>query len=377
MSLQARFSQKSRTVSGNFVETHEDMFCLVEELVIVFLGGMGGMKNKEYHKLAGRRITITMIMPFFWYFVNPFRAKKTAILSLKYEKNGQIASIAGWRRYTGSFNIVLTIRLCITMSEYQYYWFEAIDKPLTVEQQEELRAISSRAEIDARRLVNVYHYGNFRGRPIELMKKYFDVHIYYAGWAKRTLMLKVPAKCVDLKLAGLYCNECTFEIVEHGPDVILCFNIWCDGGDGWWQENTKTKQMIALRDDILSGDYRCLYLAWLARKCDGNYMEENEGTPPPVPDGLRHLTEPLKVFADFMYLGDADLEEAARLCPDIFTPKPPTKKELKDWIAALPEKVKHDALLSLLEGKETPQTVQRTLFHRFFKDRKKTKQTKT
>jgi len=261
------------------------------------------------------------------------------------------------------------------MSEYQYYWFEAIDKPLTVQQQGELRAISTRAEIDARRFVNEYHFGSFKGRPLELVKQYFDAHIYYAGWSTRVLMFNIPAKCVDLKLAEKYCTEHTFEIVENGADLIFCFNIWIEMGEGWWQRNAEAQQLILLRDDILGGDYRCLYLAWLAQKRDDHCRkEDNDGIPPPVPAGLRTLTEPLKMFAEFMYLDDADLEEAANLSGD--RPKPPTTKELKDWIIALPEKVKHDTLLSLLAEEETPQTVRRTLLNRFLKDRRNHKRTK-
>ena len=37
------------------------------------------------------------------------------------------------------------------MSEYQCYEFLAIDKPLTLKQQRELRAISTRAEISSTR----------------------------------------------------------------------------------------------------------------------------------------------------------------------------------------------------------------------------------
>jgi len=33
------------------------------------------------------------------------------------------------------------------VSEYQYYEFQALDKPLTKQQQKELRSLSSRAEI--------------------------------------------------------------------------------------------------------------------------------------------------------------------------------------------------------------------------------------
>jgi hypothetical protein len=48
------------------------------------------------------------------------------------------------------------------VSEYQFYYFEAIDKPLTDQQQEELRRISTRAQINAWRLENEYHYGSFK-----------------------------------------------------------------------------------------------------------------------------------------------------------------------------------------------------------------------
>ena len=67
------------------------------------------------------------------------------------------------------------------MSEYQYYYFEAIDKPLTEKQQTELRKISTRAEINSRRFENEYNWGNLKGDPEKILKKYFDVHLYYAN----------------------------------------------------------------------------------------------------------------------------------------------------------------------------------------------------
>ena len=45
------------------------------------------------------------------------------------------------------------------MSEYQYYEFQAIDRPLTVEQMVELRSISTRATSTATRFTNTYHWG--------------------------------------------------------------------------------------------------------------------------------------------------------------------------------------------------------------------------
>lgn len=259
------------------------------------------------------------------------------------------------------------------MSEYQYYWFESIDRPLTPQQQQELRRISTRAEITSRSFENEYHFGSFKGKPIEMMKKYFDAHIYYACWATRVLMLKVPAKCIDLKRAKQYCTEHTFEIVKSGTDLILCFNIWIEDGDGYWEEEEEVKQLISLRDDIIAGDYRCLYLAWLAQRHDDHRRKDGESPRPSVPAGLRKLTEPLRMFADFMFLEEDDLKETAELSDDNL-PKPPSSKEFKDWIASLPEKVKDKTILALLEGRETPQMIRQTLLNQLLQDRKKVAQ---
>jgi hypothetical protein len=43
------------------------------------------------------------------------------------------------------------------MSEYQYYGFLALDKPVAEQQQTELRELSTRAEITAYTFVNEYN----------------------------------------------------------------------------------------------------------------------------------------------------------------------------------------------------------------------------
>jgi len=42
------------------------------------------------------------------------------------------------------------------MSEYQYYEFRAVDRPLREDEMEELRAISTRAEITPTSFTNTY-----------------------------------------------------------------------------------------------------------------------------------------------------------------------------------------------------------------------------
>ena len=53
------------------------------------------------------------------------------------------------------------------MSEYQYYEFTAVDRPLTGREQAELRSLSTRADITATSFVNTYEWGDFKGDPRE------------------------------------------------------------------------------------------------------------------------------------------------------------------------------------------------------------------
>lgn len=50
------------------------------------------------------------------------------------------------------------------MSEYQYYEFQAIHRPLTHSQMREVRNFSTRATITPTRFVNEYHWGDFKGK---------------------------------------------------------------------------------------------------------------------------------------------------------------------------------------------------------------------
>jgi hypothetical protein len=60
------------------------------------------------------------------------------------------------------------------MSEYQYYEFLAVDRPLDERQQAEVRALSTRARITATSFTNEYHWGNFRGDPRTMLERYYD-----------------------------------------------------------------------------------------------------------------------------------------------------------------------------------------------------------
>ena len=54
------------------------------------------------------------------------------------------------------------------MSEYQYYEFKAIDKPLNEKDMRDLRNLSTRARITPTSFVNEYNWGDFKGNPLKL-----------------------------------------------------------------------------------------------------------------------------------------------------------------------------------------------------------------
>jgi hypothetical protein len=102
------------------------------------------------------------------------------------------------------------------MSEYQYYEFQALDRPLTQEQMSELRAYSSRARITPSSFVNVYNWGDFKGNPLRWVEQYFDAFLYFANWGSRRFMLRLPKKLrwrgserrsLWEKSSGRWCHE--------------------------------------------------------------------------------------------------------------------------------------------------------------------------
>ena len=56
------------------------------------------------------------------------------------------------------------------MSEYQYYDFRAIDRPLTKKEMAALRSISTRAAITTTSFTNHYEWGDLKANPSKLLE---------------------------------------------------------------------------------------------------------------------------------------------------------------------------------------------------------------
>jgi hypothetical protein len=239
------------------------------------------------------------------------------------------------------------------MSEYQYYEFLAIDRPLSQADMTALRRITSRAEITATRLSNVYNFGNFRGNPRELMRKYFDAMVYLTNWGTRQLMLKLPSGAVDPEEIAPYCVDQALEMEVGEGYVLLDFKHQEEGGD--WIDDRESEgfmpSLAPLRSELLRGERVALYLAWLHGASMECYPEEDDEDiiEPPVPPGLSTLSASCRAFCEFFGI-DEDLIAAAaegsekKVTPEEFS------ASLRTWLRKVPAADKDDWILRLATG---------------------------
>jgi hypothetical protein len=244
------------------------------------------------------------------------------------------------------------------VSEYQYYEFLALDKALTSRQREELRQLSTRAEITATRFTNEYHWGSFRGDPQQMMASYFDAFLYLANWGTRHLMFRVPKAALDTGHAGQYCYTDAASLIETDDHLIISLYADREPDDYWDETAGELGSMVAARSELLAGDHRLLYLAWLMG-IQWDHVDD-EDTEPPVPAGLKEPSGALAAIAGFLDI-DEDLIAVAAEASPALTDEPAAG--LADWITVLPAAEK-DKLLTMVADGEGAQ-VQAHLRRRF------------
>lgn len=236
------------------------------------------------------------------------------------------------------------------MSEYQYYEFRAIDRPLTDEEIDELGQVSTRAEITSTSFTNTYNYGSFRGDAKKLMERYFDAFVYVANWGTRRLMLRIPSDYLDVHAASEYCAEDTFEVQTSKRHVILDFTSVEEGGGEWTQGEPWMASLIGIRTELMRGDYRSLYLGWLSsiQHLDPEEMDDDDNPlEPPVPPGLANLSGSLRELVSFLRIDD-ELIAAAAAGNTGEAPARPTRQDLAKWIKGLPAEDKNEYLLKFI-----------------------------
>jgi len=195
------------------------------------------------------------------------------------------------------------------VSEYQCYEFVALDRRLTAAEMAELRSISTRAEITPTRFWNEYQWGDLKADPAKLLARYFDVHVYFANWGTRRLMFRLPIAAVDVDALRAYFpgEPAMLKTVGEFAVLDLCSEV-DEPEEEWWEAGHLTASLTPLRAELLRGDLRAGYLAWLLAVQDDE-VDPDVGEPP-VPRGLGELSAPLMAVVDFLRI-DQDLLEVA------------------------------------------------------------------
>ena len=242
------------------------------------------------------------------------------------------------------------------MSEYQYYEFLALDRPLTDKQRAELRSLSTRAEITATRFVNEYHWGDLKGDPQKMMERYFDAFLYLANWGTRRLMFRLPRGVLDEETAGRYCYTDAASVIETGDHLIVSLYADRDPDDYWEEPGGQLAAMVQARSELAAGDLRLPYLGWLLAVQSDEV--DDEDTEPPVPAGLGDLSAPLRAIADFLEIDEDLIAVAAAV-----SPKVQDGEGLAWWIASLPAEEKNTLLARAASGEGAQ--VQALLLRRF------------
>jgi hypothetical protein len=173
--------------------------------------------------------------------------------------------------------------------------------------------------------------------------------VYLANWGSRRLMFRFHSSALDLNEIEPYCQPLIIEdhisVSTAGEFRVLDIAFYPEGcydrteGEGW------LPAMLPLRQDIMRGDYRALYLAWLRAMEFEDVLESVQE--PPVPPGLKDLSPALHRFIGFFGLDEVLVQVAAEASP-------PQRRTTENWMRQALSKLdaweRDDFLLRLAQG---------------------------
>ena len=223
------------------------------------------------------------------------------------------------------------------MSEYQYYEFAAIDGPISDEGLRYARNCSSRADVSRVHWQNTYTFGDFHG-SVDTLLKYYDAHFYIANWGSVRLGLAFPKgaivpEVIQSFLRGGKRYEDKLMVKEVGNRQIISWERNEEGGGGWTEGEGLIDPLLGVREELLRGDYRALFLGWLADFDADEWCDPKGGAVvvPPIPAGLDQLSPALTALINHFPVDCDALAVAAGLSQ-----------------ASIPDRIPMDAVLESL-----------------------------
>jgi len=235
------------------------------------------------------------------------------------------------------------------MSEYQYYGFRSIETSLSQQQRQELREISSRAHITSSSFTNTYNYGDLKADPLTMMSDFFDVGLYMSSWGQMKLFIKIPCSVLSEDLLFKFHYEYVLDYHADGSNWIITLSL--PDGEEYYvhlyglldQEGEYLDDLIELRNEIISGDYRCFTLAWLPLLA----CEQVEAIPVFLSD-YTQLTTAQQVFIEVFPIDVHYLSALKNNLPSINSTQ---CKPSKQWLIELSEETKNELLTLVIDGR--------------------------
>ncbi len=210
--------------------------------------------------------------------------------------------------------------------EYQYYEFAAIDGPISDEGLRYAQGCSSRANVSRVRWQNTYSFGDFHG-SVDTLLKYYDAHFYIANWGTVRLGLAFPKgaiapEAIQPYLRGGERYEETLTFKETRDRCIVWWERNEEGGWGWTEGEGIIDQLIGVREELMRGDYRGLFLGWLADFDPDEWRDPRDGAVPmpPISAGLDNLSPALAALIE-QFPVDADALAVAAGLSQATTPE--------------------------------------------------------
>ncbi|MHB8595833.1 MAG: hypothetical protein ACYDER_03370 [Ktedonobacteraceae bacterium] len=236
------------------------------------------------------------------------------------------------------------------MSEYQRYEFMTIERPLTQKQLDAVNGLSSHIEASSTHAIIEYNWGDFKHDPIAILHEFFDGFLYWANWGAPQLALRFPRGILPVDLLEGYDFDDSVTFTRHPDYDILDIQFGeMEAPDEW--TNYELGSLIGIRDELMEGDLRALYVAWLAsQRMMGDYddeedEEENEEmSAPPVPSNFGTLTAAQEALAELLQVPQELLGAAAQHSSAATST---SAVDVAAWVPLLPSERRDDYLVRL------------------------------
>ena len=223
------------------------------------------------------------------------------------------------------------------MSEYQRYEFMTSDRPLTQTQLREVKMLSSHIEASSTHALIEYEWGNFKHDPIAVLYSYFDGFLYWANWGAPQLAFRLSRGLLPTNLlSGYDLDEFVTFSRRQEYDILDIHFGDMEGPDEWIEYDLGS--LMPIRDELMDGDLRALYIVWLAAQRQlGSYAEEEnyDVNAPPVPPAFGALTSAQQALADLLQTPQELLNAVARHSVGN-TPSSAPEEDVADLVELLP-----------------------------------------